>query len=684
MNKLLNGDGFVLGVCYYPEHWPREMWRDDLRRMKENGIEVIRIAEFAWNLVEPYEGIFNFDFFDAFLDVTEEMDMKVIFCTPTATPPAWLTAKYPETLNATMEGVKFEHGQRRQYNYNAPIYRELTARITEKFASHYGKRSTIIGWQLDNELNCEMNVFYSQADKVAFQHFLKEKYITLDNLNQAWGTVFWNQTYTEWSEIDVPRTTVSKSPNPHRVLDFYRFISNSALSFASLQSEIIRKYKKEEDFITTNGMFGHMDNHKMNRESLDFYTYDSYPNFAYSINENFVRSVTLKDRNWSKNLMEVRSVSKKFGIMEQQSGANGWNTGMEAPSPRPGQLTLWTMQSVAHGADFISYFRWRTCTFGTEMYWHGILDYSSRDNRRLAEVKSVRDKLTNIGSAAGGKYTAKVGLLKDYDNVWDAEVDVWHGGVTKISEEAIFISTQKNHTPLDTIYLDETTTADSLTSYDVLFYPHPSIITDGNLHLLEAYVNQGGKLIFGARSGYKTIEGQCVMDKLPGKLKALTGVDIPEYTAIANDSEPMRSTWNGEELESVRFLDFLTAEGSKAELLSTLHSGDYIGAGSLVKNQFGNGEVYYFGSALSEKDVTVFLKQLFVIEPYKELIELPESCELAVRTSDKPYYFVLNYLKSSAKINVRSEMIDLITGNTVSGDTELEGYGVMVLVTKES
>lgn len=679
MKKILTGDAFTLGVCYYPEHWPKEMWREDLRRMHENGIEVIRIAEFAWNLVEPNEGVFNYDFFDEFLDVTEEVDMKVIFCTPTATPPAWLTTKYPEVLNATMEGVKFEHGQRRQYNYNAPIYRELTERITEKFASHYGQRPTIIGWQIDNEINCEMNVFYSQADKIAFQRFLQEKYKTLDVLNSAWGTVFWNQTYTSWDEIDVPRSTVSKSPNPHRVLDFYRFISASALSYAGLQAEIIKAYKKPDDFITTNGMFGHMDNHKMNRESLDFYTYDSYPNFAYSINENFSRGSVLKDRNWSRNLMEVRSISPEFGIMEQQSGANGWNTGMEAPSPRPGQLTLWTMQSIAHGADFISYFRWRTCTFGTEMYWHGILDYSSRDNRRLAEVKSVRDKLTKIKPVAGGKYVAEVALLKDYDNVWDAEVDVWHGGVTKISEESIFVAAQRSHTPLDTVYLDETSTLDMLKPYKVIFYPHPSIITDERLKLLETYVAEGGRLIFGARSGYKTIEGQCVREKLPGKLKALTGVDIPEYTAIANDSEPMTSTWDGEQLESVRFLDFLVAEGAQAELLTKVTSGDYIGAGNLVRNSYGKGEVYYFGSAFSESDIRVFLKKLEVIEPYKDMIELPNTCELAVRKSDRPYYFVLNYLKTPATIKLNVEMTDLITGKNMIGDQEIEPYGVMVL-----
>ena len=272
-----------LGTCYYPEHWDKSLWRDDLRRMKENGIFTVRIAEFAWNKIEPAEGEFTYEFFDEFLDVAEEEQMKVIFGTPTATPPVWLTEKYPEVLNCRLDGTPFYHGMRRHYNYNSPIYQELSARIVKKVAKHYGKRPCIVGWQIDNELNCEVDEFYSESDTLAFREFLKKKYKTLDALNEAWGTIVWNQTYTNWKEIYVPRTTVHDSTNPHQVLDYYRFISDSTLRFCKMQSDIIRKYKKPEDFITTNGIFGNVDNHKMEDECLDVLTYDSYPNFAYCL-----------------------------------------------------------------------------------------------------------------------------------------------------------------------------------------------------------------------------------------------------------------------------------------------------------------------------------------------------------------------------------------------------------------
>lgn len=176
-----------LGVCYYPEHWDRSFWRDDLKRMKENGLCTVRIAEFAWQIFEPEEGVYSYGFFDDFLKVAEDEEMKVIFGTPTAIPPVWLTEKYPEVLNCRKDGVLFRHGMRRHYNYNSPKLHELAADAVEHIAAHYAKHPCIVGWQIDNEINCEINEFYSESDNLAFRRFLQEKYEDLDQLNQAWG-----------------------------------------------------------------------------------------------------------------------------------------------------------------------------------------------------------------------------------------------------------------------------------------------------------------------------------------------------------------------------------------------------------------------------------------------------------------------------------------------------------------
>ena len=679
MRQIVNGKEMVLGTCYYPEHWPESLWEEDLERMLECGIQVIRIAEFAWSKVEPYEGVFTYEFFDRFLDLAREKGMKVIFCTPTATPPAWLTEKYPEVLNGTSDGVLFRHGGRRHYNYNSPVYQEKTRIITEAFASHYGPHPAVIGWQIDNELNCERDEFYSESDTAAFRVFLQKKYGSLDKLNEAWGTTFWNQTYTDWKEVHIPRTTPSNNTNPHEVLDYTRFISDSACRYAKLQSDIIRKYVKPGDFITTNGLFSNLDNQRMAGESLDFIMYDSYPNFAFT-KENYEKfSATLQDRMWSRNLTEVRAVSPNFGIMEQQSGANGWNNRMAAPTPKPGQMTLWTMQSAAHGADYVSYFRWRTCTMGTEIYWHGILDYSGRENRRLREVREIHRKFQAISEAAGSRYEARTAVLKDYDNIWDAQLDIWHGDVDRLSQQSLFLAAQKSHTPMDYVYLTEDVTAEDLKKYQVIFYPHPVIVNQQRAAILEEYVEAGGCLVLGCRSGYKDMTGKCVMDRLPGLFAKMSGTDIPEYTRVNPDDEPVYIDWDGIRLEAAVFNDQLEPLTADAQVLGRYENCYYAGAPGLICNALGAGKVYYFGAAFTEETARVFLEKLGAASPYADVLELPRECELAVREKDgRKYYFVLNYKKTPVKIQVKEALVDLYTGETVSGQVELEAFGTRV------
>lgn len=671
-------DRISLGVCYYPEHWDRSMWRSDLQRMKEHGIFTVRIAEFAWNLVEPEDGKFQYGFWDAFLDLAQEEQVGVIFGTPTATPPSWLSEKYPEILNCTKDGVKYRHGMRRHYNYNSPVYQQYSRRIVEKLAEHYAQHPAIIGWQIDNELNCETNVFYSESDSAAFREFLKEKYGTLDRLNESWGTIFWNQTYNSWEEIYVPRTTVSDSDNPHLALDYKRFVSESAIRFCRMQCEIIRRYQKPGDFITTNGMFGNLDNHRMTEECLDVYTYDSYPNFAYGLEAN-PEDDYLKDRKWSRNLADVRAICPHFGIMEQQSGANGWNTRMAAPAPKPGQMMLWTMQSIAHGADYVSYFRWRTARFGTEMYWHGILDYDSRDNRKLAEVGRIRDRVARIRTLAGASYLAEVGLLKDYDNLWDSELDVWHGHLDAASEKAVFCGTQLTHTPADAVYLSEQTEAEELKKYKVLIYPHPLIITEQRKQVLEQYVKAGGTLVLGARSGQKDLRGQCVAESMPGLFADMTGTRVCDFTLIGPSDDAVTMDWNGKKLDTGVFNDVLEMTLPESRVLARYASGYYAGAPALAERRLGAGRVLHYGGTFTEELVRTLLTETGVCSPWSEWMTLPEDCELAVREKDgSRYLFVLNYSWKEQTVTLKKEMTDLDTDQEMTGRVMLAPFETKV------
>ena len=683
MEKILKGGNVTLGVCYYPEHWEKKLWADDLDRMKKHGIAAVRIAEFAWSKFEKTEGVWSIDYFDDFLNYAVKADMPVIFCTPTAAPPAWLTHKYPEVLNADMNGSLTHHGERRHYNYNSPVYQDYTRKIVEKVGEHYGKHQAIIGWQIDNEINCDAPEFYSESDSKAFRKFLQRKYSTLDALNDAWGTVFWNQDYTSWEEVFVPRKTNNNAHNPHLSLDYIRFISDSACSYVKLQSDILRKHIKKEDFITTNGIFNNLDNHRMMNESLDFLTYDSYPAFAYCLAEDPKNSTDLNDRKWSRNLSEVRSICPRFGIMEQQSGSPGWTIKFEAPQPKPGQMTLWTMQSIAHGAEFVSYFRWRTSVIGTEIYWHGILDYSNRDNRRLAELEDIFIKTKALKETAGSEYEAAFAVIKDYDNVWDSRYDVWHQRLEKTSEAGIFKASQLSHTPMDYLYIDDSTDLEKLKKYPVLFYPHPAIMTKEKTDILESYVKTGGVLVIGCRSGYKDKNGKCPMIKLPGLLQNLTRADVTDFTFIHPMEDTITADWDGKEIAVPVFNDVIEPL-EEAKPIALYKSSYYAGKAALVCREYGQGKVFYFGGTFSYDVAKIFLEKLGIENPYKNLLEAPECCEIISRKNgNKRYIYVLNYSKDTVVINLKKEMKELFSVINVSGVFNLPAYGTAVFCLKQ-
>lgn len=671
MNQKFRYEKAEIGVCYYPEHWEKSLWEKDLKRMAEHGIKTVRVGEFAWNKIEPKEGKFTFSFFDEFLSLCDTLQMKVIFGTPTATPPAWLTEKYPEVLNARMDGTLLHHGARRHYNYNSPVYQKLCARIVKKIAVAYSGHPSIVGWQIDNELNCETNEFYSESDTLAFRKYLKNKFGTLETLNEALGTTFWNQTYTSWKEIFVPRSTIRDTQNPHLLLEYKRFVSFSALNFARLQAEILRKYAKSHQFITTNGMFGDLDNHTLAGEVLDTYHYDSYPNFAYMAGS---PEGGMKDREWVRFLSEVRSVSPHFGIMEQQSGANGWNSGMQAPSPKPGQISLWSMQSVANGADYISYFRWRTSPMGTEIYWHGILDYDDRENRKLNEIHTFAKRLNRFSDVVNEEVFAEYALLRDYDNVFDSELDVWHRGVDEISLQGVFEASQSLHAPYNVLYLRDTTPVEELLRYRVIFYPHAAILTKKRAEILKEYVKRGGILVLGARTGYKDEFGKCPYGRIqPGFLNELVGATVKEFSFVNADG--VKSTaFNGEKLDSVNFRE--TLEITTAKPLARYVGDFWEGEIALTENEYAAGKVYYFGGTFTKGVAEYFMKKLNLAEPFAEFLSAPEEVELERRGN---YLFALNYSSEPQKITWKRFVTDTDNGAKTVGDMVLPPFGTKVV-----
>lgn len=683
MEKSLNINQVTVGMCYYPEQWPKEMWEDDLRRMKSLGVKVVRIAEFAWNQFEPRDGEFQFQLFDEFLELCGQHKMRVIFCTPTATPPIWLTHKYPETLLVTEDGRTAYPGMRRHCTYNSIIYRYYSGRIAEVLAKHYGENPCIIGWQVDNEFNCHFDAFYSESDQIAFRKFLQNKFGTLEKFVEEIGGIFWNQIYTSWDEVFLKRYGASYTSNPHMLLLEKEFFSESCISYCRLQTDILRKYIGKQQFITTNGMFRHLDYHKLTRNTLDFIGYDSYPNFAYDVKENPFDGYKLNDRKWSYNLAKARAVSPNFAILEQQSGASGWNVDMRHPSPKPGQIHLWAMQSVAAGADLISFFRWRTCTFGTEIYCHGFNNYDNHNNWRLKELGKISDSIGKLKNLSGKRYIAEVAVVEDYLNEWDGEDDEWHKDLRKHSQSVWYQELQYAHIPTDIYNVNETYELEealqNISRYKVLVYPHASIVTEYTAALLKAYVAGGGILVLGCRSGYKERFGKCTEKRLPGLLADLAGSVIVDYTAVGRGDGSIMAEWEEVDMEVPEFNDILEPFGDTA-VLAIYKNNYYRGSAALTKNKFGKGKCYYWGGGFGHSCVKKFISELKLEQPYQNLAELPVNVEISVREGDgQAFIFLMNYSSGEEKIKFKEKVYDILSGETVIGEYHMRPYQVIVL-----
>ena len=315
---------------------------------------------------------------------------------------------------------------------------------------------------------------------------------------------------------------------------------------------------------------------------------------------------------------------------------------------------------------------------GTEIYWHGILDYDNRDNRKLAEVKKIHQRVEKMKEITGAQYKAAFGVIRDYSNVWDAQVDKWHQRLAWTSEEEIFIGAQLSHTPMDYVYLLDSTEVEELLKYPVLIYPHPMILSEKKAELLRRYAEEGGCLILGARTGLKDETGKCVMDVMPGLLKDITGTTVEEFTFLGPADDQVSMEWEGKQVETGIFNDILAA-GPGAKVLASYSSNYYQGRPALIENHTGKGKVLHFGGTFTRENIKDFLAYGGVLSAFKELVELPEMCELCVREKDgKQYIIILNYSPEEQKAVLKVPVTDLDTGDKVQGQAVLKGYETKV------
>jgi len=661
---------FRFGVDYYPEHWSEARWQEDARLMAEANFNVVRLAEFAWSKMEPEDGIFDFQWLDRAIDILALHDIKVILGTPTASPPPWLMSKQEDLFRVDQDGRRLTYGNRREYCPNNSLYHDLSRRIVAQMAEHYQDHPAVIGWQIDNEFGDRC---YCDICRQAFQAWLRDRYGSLETLNARWGTIFWSHMYFDWSEIPTPRTT-GGSPNPGLALDFYRFASDSYVAYQKMQIDILRE-ECSDHFITHNLMGFHYPylNYFDLAKDLDFVSWDIYWRTQWNMEAEVDPSWHALGHDTMRGLK-----ARNFWVMEQQSGSGGWE--LVSVSPRPGELRLWAYQSIAHGADAIVFFRWRTARFGTEEYWHGVLDHHGKPGRRYEEIRRMGAEINEIGQLIhGSQIQAPVAFLLSYDSRFAFQIQ---GNNPRFSYPEHFHAFYRAFYNQQ-VLVDIVTPISDLSQYKLVVAPALHIVTEEIAKNLEGFVRGGGVLVVTPRTGVKDEANAVVNQPLPGLLAELCGVKVKEYCSLPIDLDneiqfsinDFPSTSHPAEV----WCDLLQSKGAK---VIARYTQDYFaGTPAITLNDYGEGKAVYMGTMGKPSLFETFAGWLLDKVGVKPTLLVPKEVEVGERwQGDRRIIFLLNHSEATQEIPIEGRYIDLLNKSTpVEGILMIPPRGVFVL-----
>ena len=375
-----------LGTAWYPEQWPESRWEADLALMQQAGVRLVRVGEFAWSRLETSEGNYDLDWLDRAISAAAKHGIYTVVGTPGAAPPAWLTQKYPETLRVDENGKRAEHGNRAHFNFANAKYRELTRKIAEAMAKSFGHNLYVIGWQIDNEYGEES---YDPETKAQFQHWLKARYGTLDNLNARWTTTYWSQTYFDWNQIPIE----TKYGNPGLLLSWKRFVSDTWRGYQTNQLDVIRPNSDSRQFITTNmmGWFDGFDHYTVSQD-IDLASWDDY------VGKGHLDPV----RNGAAHDLTRGFKRKNFWVMETQPGFVNWSPNNN--SLDKGEVRAMAWHAIGHGADAVSYWQWRSAVNGQEEYHGTLVGPDGTPVPLISEAQQIGAEFAKAGPALAGPF----------------------------------------------------------------------------------------------------------------------------------------------------------------------------------------------------------------------------------------------------------------------------------------
>ncbi|MFF3491607.1 beta-galactosidase [Streptomyces sp. NPDC002795] len=618
------------GADYNPEQWSREVWADDIRLMREAGVNVVSLAIFSWARIQPTADTWDFGWLDEIMDLLHAGGIGVDLATATASPPPWLTAAHPEILPVTASGETLWPGARQHWRPTSPVFREHALRLVRRLASRYADHPALVAWHVNNELGCHNVYDYSDDAARAFRLWLRRRYTTLDALNDAWGTAFWSQRYSDWEQLLPPRLAASH-PNPTQQLDFKRFSSDALKDHLLAERDILRELSPETP-VTTNFMV------MPGTKGMDYADWAGEVDFVANDHYVIPGPQARDELSFSANLTSGIAGHRPWFLMEHSTSAVNWQP-VNLPK-KPGELARDSLLHVAHGADAVCFFQWRQSAAGAEKYHSAMLPHAGADSELFHSVVELGGTLDALAPIAGsGREPARVAILFDWDSWWASEQDSHPSSRLDYHREALdwYSALLRLGIRADVVPAHHA----DLSAYDVVIASVLHVVPQSLGKELTRYVEGGGHLVTTYFSAIVDENDHVWLGGYPGALRDVLGIRIEEFGPLLDgdrvdlDNGTTGSLWT----------DRISVTGTDVEVLAGYRTGTYASRPAVTRRGTGRGSASYVSTRLGVDGLTVLLPEL--LAPAGVGSELPEQArglveEMVRRDAEHRYVFLVN------------------------------------------
>ena len=676
-----DGRGIAFGGDYNPDQWSEDIWDDDIRLMKQAGVNTVALAIFSWDRIQPTEDRWDFGWLDRIIDKLGNAGIVVDLASATATAPLWLYESHPEVLPRDKYGHPVNAGSRQSWSPTSPVFKEYALTLCRKLAERYGTNPYVTAWHMGNEYGWNNREDYSDNALEAFRAWCRRKYGTIDALNQAWGTTFWGQEMNGFDEVLIPRFMGADSMvNPGQKLDFERFGNDMLLDFYKAERDAIAEICPDKPF-TTNFMVS------TDQCCMDYAAWAKEVNFVSNDHYFHEGESHLDELACSDALVDSLALGKPWYVMEHSTSAVQWkplNT-----RKCKGETVRDSLAHLAMGSDAICYFQWRQSKAGAEKWHSSMVPHAGPDSqifRDVCELGADLNKLADEGLLSTKLVKSKVAVVFDYESQWATEHTATPTQEVRHWTEPLawFRALADNGLTADVVPV-----RGSWDEYEAVVLPSLTILSEETTRRVREYVANGGKLFVTYYTGLVDDKDHVWLGGYPGSIRDVVGVRVEEFAPMGNDFPGAMDHLdldNGTVAHD--FADVITSVADTAHVVASFKADKWTGfdgAPAITVNDFGDGKAAYVGARLGReglaKSLPVLLEELGIETSAEDDRGEVLRVERADETGENHFVFLFNRTHDVAVVDVEGEPLvaSLAQVNESEHTAAIQPNGVLVV-----